>query len=436
MTYPTEPFDIVLHHCISQILDKDKSIEACLNRYPGRQSQLEPLLHLTVRLQKAHAVQAPVDFRLVAAARMKNMIANRRQPTLRPPLWEFWIDLARGLQRWLKQGQRQFERLALVGILLVVALLATNNVVTASQRALPGDALYPLKRSFETLQLSISANDLNEARLLITYSRRRISEIKSIAQEEQPAVHSVDEPLHNYLENIQQLNNFILENQSLSHEQKSAFAEEILSNLSIFEDDLRIILEKTDKSTSPLIESAVDLTHDTYLRISAFTKNELIPPLPPNIPTYPPDNGQGPFENIWPFFTTSTISPTIDLPGTPPVAPWQTAWPTMWPTPEYPPSPPEVPIDIPKFWKTAIPTYWPPGWPTSWPTPEETPEPPPGWPTSWPTPEGTPEPPPAWPTSWPTPEPPPAWPTEWPGSWPTPGSDDDGDFPWPPPTGE
>lgn len=64
---------------------------------------------------------------------------------------------------------------------LAVALIGAAGTAAASTQALPGDALYGLKRGIEDVQLALAGSDLGRGRELLDQARHRLAEAEALA---------------------------------------------------------------------------------------------------------------------------------------------------------------------------------------------------------------------------------------------------------------
>ncbi|MDT0200634.1 DUF5667 domain-containing protein [Nocardioides sp. AE5] len=76
--------------------------------------------------------------------------------------------------------QRRDRRIAVLAG-AVVAIGATSSVAVASQGALPGDTLYPIKRAIEGAQTTLTINDGAKANALMKNADGRLGEIEKMA---------------------------------------------------------------------------------------------------------------------------------------------------------------------------------------------------------------------------------------------------------------
>ena len=93
-------------------------------------------------------------------------------------------DLARGRRRFLLAARpprrSPYEVLRLATALALTFVLAFVGVAAASASALPGDALYPVKRGLESAQLALTLNPAARATLQAELSARRRAETQAV----------------------------------------------------------------------------------------------------------------------------------------------------------------------------------------------------------------------------------------------------------------
>lgn len=70
---------------------------------------------------------------------------------------------------------------ALAAIGLAVVLMGGTTAAYASEAALPGDPLYPVKRSLEAARLALSLTEEGDANLAAAFADRRLDEIESLS---------------------------------------------------------------------------------------------------------------------------------------------------------------------------------------------------------------------------------------------------------------
>ncbi|MDY7080421.1 MAG: DUF5667 domain-containing protein [Chloroflexota bacterium] len=390
--------------------------------YPARRRELEPLLSLVVRLQAAHTLNAPPEFRRTAAVRMRNLVATRPrgvEQTVKK------INLLRDVHQKLRLvslplgTHRRSLATTVIGVLIAILLLASGGVVYASADTLPGDVLYPIKIVVEDVQLAVSLNDAGDAELRLAFATRRLAEAAVLLEDDRPE--DIEQALTNYTIQIESVLNLFYKDSPLPSDERAVLANLMVMNLTRHEARLTALSDQVPEASRPAVELALAAYQAALKR--ALEEVDGRPgrgtPKPPATPGRPPTPTPSP-EPLTPTpIPTPTFTPTIipilttQSPVPIPSPEWLTPErpPSGWPTPELPPDlpTPELPPDLPT---PGLPPDLPtPGFPPDLPTPGFPPDlPTPGFPPGLPTP--------GFPPDLPTPGLPPGLPT--PPAWPTP----------------
>jgi hypothetical protein len=74
--------------------------------------------------------------------------------------------------------RRRAPRLVIVGV--AVGIVTVSGASAASERAMPGDALYGVKRSTERTQLALARSDVTRGQLLLSFARTRVAEAAAV----------------------------------------------------------------------------------------------------------------------------------------------------------------------------------------------------------------------------------------------------------------
>lgn len=137
----------ILELCLNEI-ENGAEVEATLAKYPEHAAELRPILDVT-RAAKQMAVPAPSD----------EVVRRNRAKLLQH------APQRRELVQVSKRGFASFQgRWVAAFALFALAMFSTLNVLHASALALPGDGLYPVKRWWEQVRLSLTIGE--EAREL------------------------------------------------------------------------------------------------------------------------------------------------------------------------------------------------------------------------------------------------------------------------------
>lgn len=132
-------------------------------------ADVQALADLAVRVHSALAVPGPDEsFVAVTEPRLLNRLRPRRTTARRPAV----PRAPRQVWAW---------RPVLAASALVLALLGVGTgAAYASESALPGQALYPLKRGIEQARLALSATPQGDADLLSLFAGRRLGEAQAL----------------------------------------------------------------------------------------------------------------------------------------------------------------------------------------------------------------------------------------------------------------
>lgn len=139
----------------------------------GKAGDLEghrELLDVVAALRSVEPVTARPDF--VASLRTQLIAAAEREPAR--------IDeaLAARLTPRQRRGSRERRLAAVVGGFAVVS--ATGSMAMASQSALPGDVLYPVKRAIENAQSNLQPDEASRAETLLAHAEARLDEVREL----------------------------------------------------------------------------------------------------------------------------------------------------------------------------------------------------------------------------------------------------------------
>ncbi len=118
-------------------LEKGQMVETVLMQHPGLESELRPLLEASVLARGARKLVVPGDVKRRGRARLLEHAAGLR-------------EAKRALPRRMIPI---FPRTAVALGLVILLVLTSTGFVSASSGALPGEQLYPVKRTWEGVRL-------------------------------------------------------------------------------------------------------------------------------------------------------------------------------------------------------------------------------------------------------------------------------------------
>ena len=144
-------------------LETGVDIESCLALYADMAEELRPVLEAAVEARGLVEQDVPADAMNRSRTRMLARAEQLRSEK-------------EGRQMWWRLPRLAFTALAVV----VALILGGSGLFAASAQALPGDALYPLKRTGEEIRKGLAAGAEAKRILEETYRQRRIEEVSDL----------------------------------------------------------------------------------------------------------------------------------------------------------------------------------------------------------------------------------------------------------------
>ncbi|HEX8993494.1 MAG TPA: DUF5666 domain-containing protein [Anaerolineales bacterium] len=158
----TEQYD-ALENCLEAI-EQGADVEQSLRRYPNLAGELRPLLEGALTARSASRVHVPLEVRRRGRARLMSQVQVSEE--------------SRGAR--VRRAIPIFPRLAASIILVAALVLTSTGLVSASSGALPGQQLYPVKRTWETVRLLFVFSPQQRDLLQSDYDQERIDETSEL----------------------------------------------------------------------------------------------------------------------------------------------------------------------------------------------------------------------------------------------------------------
>jgi len=192
-------FEERLNECLEALSSGQRTLEECLSRYPEDALRLEPMLRMAMVLHGSLAAQPRPEFAASARERFLRVTPPRLQEELTFEPRPSFVMAARqrflaAAQRMAQEPKRAGRRLAwpagwrplrvaeFASAAAVVFVMGFGGfAVTTSADALPGDWRYPVKRTVEDVQYTLTFGEGGRQRLEIEYAHKRLSEIEKMA---------------------------------------------------------------------------------------------------------------------------------------------------------------------------------------------------------------------------------------------------------------
>lgn len=163
--------EAILSECLDEIKAGTATVEDCLDRYPARRDELEPLLKIALDVGELPVVTPSAGFK--ARARAGVMEYAREHPVHRPR-WR-WLAEVFVRPAWARVTA------IVVAVLMVLAGSATGTAY-ASQSSLPGDLLYPVKTATESVREWVETDAAGDARLQMEFAGHRLDEMAQLLE--------------------------------------------------------------------------------------------------------------------------------------------------------------------------------------------------------------------------------------------------------------
>jgi len=160
-----EKFYEALEVCLQDI-ETGADIETVLQRYPLMADDLRPILETSLRAQSLAATSVPEDAMRRGRTRVLQHAAHMRESASSS-----------------RQSGFAFPRLAVTLALTLIFILSGTGLVRASNGALPGDNLYPVKRTWEDMRLLLVFNPEVRDELEDEFEQERVDEVDELLVE-------------------------------------------------------------------------------------------------------------------------------------------------------------------------------------------------------------------------------------------------------------
>ena len=157
----------VLELCLQEV-EKGADVETVLSRYPDHAGELRPILEASVQAKSLAVPDPTPDVVRRNRAKVLQQAAQIREAQAGP---------ARRL--WSVPLRRVLVSLAVIGVLFI----SSTNLVRAASTTLPGDNLYPVKRTWEDVRVLLTFNMQAREALEIEHENERLEELNDLFAE-------------------------------------------------------------------------------------------------------------------------------------------------------------------------------------------------------------------------------------------------------------
>lgn len=165
----TDLYD-ALEDCL-QKLEQGSTLDAAIADYPELAAELYPLLEVSLQARKAGHFTVPEETRRRARARLLQHASQLRETRRKSrSILPFWPRLALAF-----------------GIVAILIFLSGTALVKAASGALPGELLYPVKRTWETLRLELTLDAEKRALMESQLAQERLDEVNELLKKGESA---------------------------------------------------------------------------------------------------------------------------------------------------------------------------------------------------------------------------------------------------------
>jgi uncharacterized membrane protein YgcG len=159
----SELYDI-LEICL-QDLEKGASLDSVFLRFPERAGELRPILETAMKAIRVHVPDPSSEVVQRNRAKVLQHAAEMREAKVQPARRLWSVPLRR----------------ALVTLVVIVALfMSSTGLVRAASTTLPGDQLYPVKRTWEDVHVLFTFNVQARDALEVEHENERLNELRNL----------------------------------------------------------------------------------------------------------------------------------------------------------------------------------------------------------------------------------------------------------------
>jgi len=182
----------ILTNCIREIKSGKATLSECLDRYPSKRRELEPLLKIALNIYEPPAMQLDESYKQAAKARLLQQIRTAKQKQSRSLTDIFSFGISPRLV-WAR---------AAMSVLVIIILLSMSagGTAYAAQGSLPGDILYPVKLGTEDARLLVAGGNSAKAELNLNFAQIRLVEMSKLVNKDEERVQLA---IKGYQENLE-----------------------------------------------------------------------------------------------------------------------------------------------------------------------------------------------------------------------------------------
>jgi hypothetical protein len=158
----------VLELCLQEI-EKGMDLETVLSRYPRYADELRPILETSVQAIQLASPGPSLEVERRGRAKVLQHAAQMREA-------QAHSQIRQSRRLWSVPLRRALVTLAVIGVLFI----GSTRLVEASSTTLPGDNLYPVKRTWEDVRVFFTFNNQARETLEVEHENERLDELNDL----------------------------------------------------------------------------------------------------------------------------------------------------------------------------------------------------------------------------------------------------------------
>ncbi|MEP7134934.1 MAG: DUF5666 domain-containing protein [Chloroflexota bacterium] len=167
--------DQILEVCL-QAIERGDTIETIVSRYPQFADELRPILEAAVSMKNKNLFEVPSDVVRRNRAKLFQQAAEMREGRVKRGSQGVWFIA--------------FRRALVTLIVLAFVFASGTGLVRAASSTLPGDQLYPVKRTWEDILVFVTLGSQHRETLELEQENERLGELRELFEARRSA--SVD----------------------------------------------------------------------------------------------------------------------------------------------------------------------------------------------------------------------------------------------------
>ena len=157
----------ILEICLHEI-EQGADVDTVLFRHPEFADELRPILETSIKAMEMAAPEPPSYVVQINRAKVLQHAAQMREAKIKPTSRIWFASL---------------RRLAVTIAVVLALFISGNGLVHAASTTIPGDNLYPVKRTWEDVRLLFTFNTQQRETLEIEHENERLEEIDELFAE-------------------------------------------------------------------------------------------------------------------------------------------------------------------------------------------------------------------------------------------------------------